>query len=121
MNQQQIFDVVVHHAINQHSKAMAHSGRCKYLAEDGKQCFVGVLIPRDTYHPDMESKGVRFLTRKFPKVIPLVLPTDMEFNRAISFMEQLQQIHDSTQVIFWDEGLRKMATKHGLKFMEKES
>ena len=120
MNKQQIFDVVVHHAIKQHSKAMNVYERCQYHAEDGSQCFVGALIPKSAYHPDMESRGITYMIQVYPVLIPIVLPTNMEFNLAISFMETLQKIHDTSEVIFWGEKLRKFANDYGLKFINEK-
>ena len=120
MNQQQIFDVVVMHAINQHSKALTNMDRCNYLAEDGTKCFVGILIPKEDYLDTMENKGVDYLLQENRTLIPFVVPSDMAYHLGISFLESLQQIHDTILIIFWGEELRKVATKYGLKFMQEE-
>ena len=120
MNQQQIFDVVVMHALKQHSKAMGDMDRCKYLADDGTKCFIGILIPQEAYLDKMENKGAQFLLKENRTLIPLLVPSDMAYHLGVSFLESLQQIHDTILVIFWGEELRKVATKYGLKFMQEE-
>jgi len=120
MNKQAIFDVIVNHAIKQHTRAMDDSERCQYLTEDGNKCFVGVLIPRHMYSSDMEGTGVGYVIKPYPSLIPIILPTDMALQYGIEFMENLQKIHDHTLVIFWGEDLRKFADDYGLKFMDDE-
>ena len=118
MNKQQIFDTIVHSAINNPVKAIDNMGRCFYRGEEGTSCFIGKLIPNSTYKKSMEAKGVSHLCEEFPSLKPVVLPTDMEYSRGIKFMQDLQAIHDTEEIIFWGELLRKVAVKHKLLFME---
>ena len=120
MNKQTIFDIILNKAITKPEKAITKDGNCFYRHESGSKCFVGLLIPDTTYQPKMERKGVDFLCNSFPFLKPIILPTNMEYNRGIQFMEQLQSIHDNIHIIFWGEELRKLAKEHKLIFMEEK-
>lgn len=61
MNNQEAFDLMVAHLIAQGKPAVSPYGHCVYRGPDGTKCAVGILIPDDVYHPDMEGDNPHHL------------------------------------------------------------
>lgn len=61
MNQQEIFDKVVHHLHKQGKPALLFTnsaeGHCAYRGDDGSTCAVGCLIADEFYEPIFEGGG----------------------------------------------------------------
>lgn len=89
---QEIFDTVVRHAFAQRVPARnMDPPLCRYRAEDGKKCFVGVLIPDNIYVSQMdEVGGVNALVTRFQSTLP------EWFGKHLALLEDLQEAHDNT-------------------------
>lgn len=70
-------------------KGQAKNGTiCQYKTEDGKKCAVGLFIPDEVYHIDMESRAVINLMEYNPKLINFMpLP--------VNALGLLQNVHDA--------------------------
>lgn len=92
MTPQEIFDTVVRHAFTQRAPARnMDPPHCRYRAEDGKKCFVGVLIPDNIYVSQMdEVGGVNALVTRFQSTLP------EWFGKHLALLEDLQEAHDNS-------------------------
>ncbi len=61
---------------------------CKYRGPNGKKCAVGMFIPDELYHPNIEGSCIRST-----KLININL-LKSNFPLHIDAMEDLQEIHD---------------------------
>lgn len=141
MDRQGIFDKVVKHLLTQNRKAQADTmmGRtmCMYLTPDGNKCAIGCLIPdghpgqsqegtvHDLFkaHPDLaemlgaylDTEGAYFYKsdRDFEEIID---PPRDDKHRDVSFLSELQKIHDYTSVANWPSQLQAHAERWGLKY-----
>jgi len=97
MNKQEIFERVFHHLWNQNKQSSikegdSELGSCMYRTDDGRMCAAGCLITDDNYNPDIERTTVS-APRVLRALVNSGVPRDL-----ISFVGDLQQIHDS-----WEE------------------
>ncbi len=123
MNRQEIFDKVATHLLTQNAKATygtynKYDGRgpdgksqyvetpqCVYRAPDGKKCAAGVLIPDELYDATFEgNRAAAVLGRLADKS-----PEMSRLAEEISFVGQLQLIHDDCEVEEWPRALKKFA------------
>lgn len=65
------------------------SSQCLYLAEDGKECFVGVIIPNNAIYKK-SFLNILCLSNSFPQVKDL-FPEGCDVNNMLD----LQEIHDN--------------------------
>jgi hypothetical protein len=97
LNNQEIFDKVSEHLINQGCKSVSvkdnNSFCCMYRGKNGNMCAVGCLIPDELYSPDMENKSPEYLLNSFP-VLKKILKRS-----SISILTELQTIHDNCPII----------------------
>ena len=96
MNRQEYYDLLV-----QKSQSGAFPSRnessCLYLSPEGKQCAVGVLIPKEEFHNfsiERLGQGIDDLLVWKPE-LKQYLPTDMRTDE----LKSVQHIHDQTA---WD-------------------
>lgn len=109
MPDQQIFDTVARHLMQQRVKSMDLNEEgeeyCKYRDSAGNKCAVGCLIPNHSYDPNMEGHTVRKLISLFPLALPHPI--------NISLLEALQSAHDShildNGLSFWVPKMRSIA------------
>ena len=85
MTQQTIFDRVLRHYRKQRRRC-PEEGQCFYRL-GGEMCFAGLLIDDTHYSREMERYRVRDL--------PVVFTMPAWFRDNISFIEELQTVHDT--------------------------
>jgi hypothetical protein len=108
VTRQTIFDRVVRHYRKQRRRCPVE-GQCFYRL-GGDMCFAGPLIDNTHYDPDMEGYRVRDLLKVF------AMPA--WFRDNISFIEELQTIHDTEANWRGDRMqtiLEMFATEHSLR------
>jgi len=88
MNNQEIFDRVAKHLLQQNCVAVTSFG-CAYRGYKNTKCAIGALIPDDIYDPDMEGNDIISLLNKYPSIKNLFEGVDK------TFLDKLQQCHDS--------------------------
>jgi len=81
--------------------------RCVYRSSDGLACFVGVCIPDDEYHPDMEQKSAYRLANR--GMLPFLADVDR------NLMLACQMVHDNAHPDEWQQELRTIANKFSLE------
>jgi len=91
MTDQEIFDKVVRHVIEQGKKSRneTRGGTCRYLSDDGSKCAAGCLIKDGMYQPEMDRWTMLAgeLQRTYPDAV--------EYNSSQSKMVRALQIaHD---------------------------
>jgi hypothetical protein len=123
---QEIFDIVAPHLLRQRRQSLLPgSGTCAYRGGSGLMCAVGVLIPEDKYEAQIEAQSVGRDTVK------RILGTIVELSEDnLSFLKELQQIHDGTGNYYvpgkslnrdtdafsrWKDNLTELAQRYGLK------
>ena len=104
LNHQSIFDTVAAHLLTQNDRAQEPSG-CRYRmpAGDTRTCAVGCLITDAEYDPAMEFNDVKSLAAHDIDLLPERL------RPFVSFLTDLQSIHDSHPVSSWSVSLRDFA------------
>lgn len=119
MTMQKIFDKVYVHLIKQGAKSMRGLPSCPdlpvcaYRGYNGTSCAVGCLIPDEAYTPEMEGVGVRSgsVACLLMRAGVLADPYD---DRTLSFLGDLQGIHDGCPVPTWEGQLSRVASKYRL-------
>lgn len=113
LTDQQIFDRVAVHLIEQGEPSLAYAGvsLCMYRGGEGRMCAVGRLIPDNAYDPDMERKSVLDLFNEFPRAMQVA---GLEW-RQRWLLQALQDVHDNHNPKDWDEQLGKVASHYQLK------
>lgn len=103
---QQTFDTVVSHLRKQKARSSTDVG-CAYRGAGGMKCAVGVLIPDNLYHPEMEQRLC---------VQDQVRPTLEHLEHDILLCRDLQQAHDCYQPSEWEGEFIKTASAHKLTY-----
>jgi hypothetical protein len=110
---QLLFDTVVKHLLTQNQKSQevgVEDRICLYRGPGGLKCAVGVLIPDEEYHSEMEGLAangvemVRYFEQKGYS------PEQM------NMMGSLQQIHDYCHIDRWRRELQLFSYRHNLEF-----
>lgn len=80
-------------------------------------CFVGVLIPDESYDPKIEGVVIRGMDT-VDGSIAYLFNGDQEFNSPfiIEIMSDAQKVHDFNSCDKWPEEFRKLAKKHYLTY-----
>ena len=125
---QEVFDRVVTHLLTQGNTSFSqNSSNCAYRGAGGLMCVVGCLIPDSLYNPLMDSDGDEG-EFGFPKDIDGIADhfgldglfdfkvTDCSDEDFISFLGELQSVHDMQPPSTWDFRLKFLAAKHNLQF-----
>lgn len=118
MTAQEIFDKAVGGLLNQGVQSYSEElSKCVYRTACGSKCAVGQLIPDNLYQPDMESgpSGVDSLVEKFPQVGEYILPSNMSSRRGMSFLSEMQEIHDHCEDA-WEARFKEMAAGWSLQW-----
>lgn len=108
---QEAFDIVWEHA-KKKERAWTESDGCRLRANDGKKCFIGILIPDEEYAPSLETK--------------VIMNTDYLDSMIIEpfgslFLDKLRRIHDAYDPVNWAKHLRDFAKAYELKVPEEGS
>ena len=111
MTKRAVFNTAAKHLLTQNCKSVDDFGCCLYRGNNGTSCAVGVLIPDELYHKELEGnfdRFPRFLAEHFPgnsKAIALAKLT----HKYEVLLEKLQLIHDKLLPEEWRTALDKLA------------
>lgn len=96
--QQEVFDRVVLHFVDQKRPAMNHLGSCKYRF-NGLKCAAGVLIPDEKYAPVLEGHDFCQLIDTFwdDKACSMADPLFTCNPSLIALITGLQMAHDHSR------------------------
>lgn len=117
MNRQEVYNRVKAHLLTQNKKSMWNSA-CAYRGEDGMKCAIGCLIKDEFYKPSMEGKGPADTL-----VLAALNASGVEASRVtqpgnndsdISFLDNLQVIHDIHKPRYWEVELTSFANFYNL-------
>lgn len=110
-NKQEIFSRAKSHLLQQNAKSIINNA-CAYRGDNGLKCALGIFIPDEKY-----SKFLEYRTPRDP-----ALKDAFEFhisrNYEISFLRELQEIHDYCEPEEWEHELGEFAKKHNLTTSE---
>jgi len=82
---------------------------CAYRGDNGLRCALGFCISDKDYRPSMEGYG--------PEEVYIAKAIGLPYEgEAISFLSELQSIHDNKDPEAWDFHLRMFAQVHGLEY-----
>jgi len=110
-SRQELFDIMATHLMTQGTRSVnPDSAVCLYRGPNGTKCAVGVLIPDDEYDEDMENEKAGAVAAHFIKDSDL----RQEFQNNFALMQDMQQLHDRTDVVMWRVKLSVIATDHQL-------
>lgn len=118
MTNQQIIDRVAIHLLKQNKRAGIRDKRfeptgvqCQYRSSDGSKCAVGCLIPDDKYDPEIENTPASVLGYDGLSKLGI----ELEDPNGMSFVSELQTIHDCRDVFSWRFCLTQLARKYRLQ------
>ena len=117
LTNQQIFDKVRKHLLNQMEKSISVDGQCAYRGAKGLMCAIGCLIADEDYDPMIEGKGV--------KLVPLsrsgeILSISLDKagvprkKNIYTLLKDLRRIHDNNIPDKWEILLNNVALEHQL-------
>ena len=111
MTEQEVFDKVVNHLLEQKYQA-SYEGACVYRAPDGASCAVGCLIPDELYDEEMEGSSLHLPD---DKLVAALEELDLWQHRKL--LKDLQEVHDSVpeEYKFRLEDFEYVAEKYGLE------
>ena len=109
MTNQQAFEISVKHMLCAKGQSINSEGDCAYRGKHGRKCAIGVLIPDEQYHEEMEKRTVRYLVQNMH--VDALLDIDLGLLRA------LQAQHDGTSTRNWPpsvESFKRIGETHNL-------
>lgn len=118
MRNQEIYDTVRKHLLTQYAKAEDYSGgSCVYRGPNDTKCAVGCLIADEDYTEEMEGPvlGASNHPDASVQMVWKALHKKGITQHNYNLLRQLQGIHDSTDVPYWEFDLDKCAKAFKLK------
>lgn len=118
MTEQQIFNRVVNHLLNQGEKSTRQKdGICAYRGKNGLQCALGCLIDDKWYSVQYEGKSIGQLVSALAgnEAMPGV---DLNSEGTVDLLEALQHVHDVIPIGQWRMELARVADEFGLRMPE---
>lgn len=112
MNNQQAFDKVRMHLMDQGVKATDSHGHCQYRGDNGTMCAIGCLIPNWRYRKKFDD--FTFGIDRLQKLVPPISRLNS------SLLNALQFIHDDENVEDWAEELEKVRIKFKLEVSDEK-
>ena len=111
----EILAKVRNHASKQRGKSINPSGKCLYRGPLNTKCFIGCLIDDYDYNSLMDNPGftIQQILENFPQ-ISYISPIDLEKQRALDFLKDIQGCHDNYQIEEWDNRLNEIEAKFGI-------
>ena len=109
MNNQEAFEISVKHMLSTSTPSLGPLNQCRYRGPSGQKCAIGVLIPDEQYHEEMEKRTVRYLVQNMH--VDALLDIDLGLLRA------LQAQHDGTSTRNWPpsvESFKRIGETHNL-------
>ena len=103
--EQQVFDYIAHHLLEQQEHSLNADGECVYHSEDGLKCAAGCLIPDEDYCEELEDSHWSFLT-----AVGRVNEAHAEI------IARMQSLHDKSAVRLWGQRLKELAQERGLVY-----
>jgi len=104
LTRQEMFAIIRKHLLTQNVQAVGAIG-CSYRGHNGTKCAIGILIPDDKYDPNMEGAQIH----SSPRVRALFMESDL------SFLYDIQNIHDGYMPNEWPERLEAFRVRWGLE------
>ena len=116
MSKQNAFNRVKNHLLKQGEKSISSVDEnvCEYRGDNGLKCAIGILIPNSLYHRAMEGDGISKLFVYFPE-LKKHLDSLYRFSDD-NFYSELQCIHDESDPLLWEKGLKRFAIENNLQF-----
>lgn len=111
MTKQEIYDKVKAHLLAQGRRAIypSSANTCMYRAPNGDKCAAGALIADEHYLPGLEGMPAYYNENVNDALRKSGVPEE-----CLSFVAELQTIHDSCPVECWREELERRANVEGL-------
>lgn len=109
MEAQEVFDKVATHLLTQNAKAK-NGGSCRYLADDGKRCAVGCLLPVEVARRADELAADNTV---YGVARDGLLPNELAPH--VDLLSRLQGIHDHVDVHCWRDELKSLARELGFE------
>jgi len=119
LSAQAVFNKVAKHLLTQKHPAMDDSGDCVYLADDGKRCAIGCLIPKRLYNKNIEFCSVE-MARPEDLLYGILKKSKVNIKKDNELLIELQNAHDNYTGGGWAKPLKKVAAKFNLKYMGKK-
>lgn len=104
-----IFSLVSKHLLQQKVKSQDYGGRGLYFCGE-LRCALGCLIPDDLYSSELEILGGIANNDQVEAIL-----TNIYGKLDLSFLQELQNIHDVHDPYLWKEKLESFASRHNLK------
>jgi hypothetical protein len=112
MNMQQVFDAIWERAKDKR-KALRNplnpDSVCAYRSPDGLKCFIGTILPDDSYDTRMDCSDNEESKYSGLDYVVQFLPIDKEVN--VNWLFSLQRVHDNWNADRWEERLRDIARR----------
>lgn len=118
---QEVFDHVVRHlgelrVLGQKSAftdSMGEPTTCRYRNGAGLACAVGCLIPDELYTPVIEDRDA-FDAMRCGQLEGWFIDEEKGEQHLTELLLDVQKLHDDARLDEWDDGLRRVASTHGL-------
>ncbi len=112
MDRQEVFNTVYKHLLTQRKTAQkASTGRCLYRTHDGLRCAVGCLLTDD------EARRLDDVTGTVTELYEEgALPDRLV--PVLTLLQELQSVHDTYPVEFWESHLMRVARTYELSVPE---
>lgn len=118
MDRQYTFNRVVIHARTQRCQSRS-DGDWAYRGDNNTRCFIGIFIPDDHYHQDLEGSNITvLLLDEDPIQLDIGPVTDP---KDILFLREIQQLHDWWEPAHWELGFESLARKYDLRYIAAEA
>ena len=110
---QEVFNIVANHLLDQNKRSdRGPVDECLYRGPNGLMCAVGVLIPDEQYHPDMEGCDAVSVLNGYPDL-------EVFLGNSTGLLHELQQCHDSGLVTDWINILARIGDDFELTLPER--
>lgn len=118
MTKQEVFDKVARHLLTQRVKAVTSmytlTPKCVYRSENGLSCAIGCLIPDSLYTSAIEGTPVRGGSGTLLLTVLRKANVPVDNYADVSFLSDLQGVHDLCPVEAWKDQLLQVAVRYEL-------
>lgn len=114
MKAQLALNKVMEFAYKQNARCEAEDGKCMYRGPNNTKCFVGCMIPDESYDNAMENTNAAGIMDDF-SVMEYLLLDGYQGYRMRDFWLGMQMIHDSSEPDAWAEEFEKLADEYDLE------
>jgi hypothetical protein len=125
LTKQEIFSRAKHHLLTQNRRSEDCYGTVKYYGDGGAKDPIGVLIPENLYHPEIEKTGISLLNcesaaeKMYLGQVLIECGVNILNESTMELLCDLQEMHDVCEPWSWYDRLKSIARKHQLTFDEK--